>query len=847
MSTVELLQPLLDQGIRNTNFFNGRLLSAEDLRAEQNANRQHDEQLGRAIGDGIVYGLEVTLPRSGEATIKVASGLAINRRGQTLALPVEVEVGLVRGPQMLGDGAGLFAVCPGASGSAIPSSGTGVYVLVMTPASGFEGRAPASGLGESQILSGKCGSRFAVEGVQFRLVEMNINNLQKTSTARRNEINQLLAATDSASLIKLRNLLAHVCFGTESWLTFGSNLFNALLAKTPADSFGSLAGLRDSRLLTDCDVPLALLLWTNSSLSFIDLWSVRRQADASLSESGWTVPLLSAQKTLREAMLFQFQETVIALRDTLTAAQRLTAKLDDYFVYLPAAGLLPVSQQGFNAKAFFGTRLRGREVVLRDGSWRALLDASLSYDPIEAASNQPVYLFSVAENLQASTAQQYLLFVKKELTDQFQVPLLIRRGASAMDGPALGDLFLQTLEKYEGLKKNILLGNGTFSLPLTAPDHLGISAIQQVIAIARSGEAGARGSAFTQAEAIAAFQGLAEAQQQFTKTYKESVLTDSTQVRYNQNFHKMIEAVDELLKRASVSNGVTGLFKALNDADLFEAATTQRAINQYLTLQVGDTAKGNVDVSFKEVSPKTFREGDIANFRFQIQTRTNIAEVYDLVPVLKAERQQSQWDKKVRFLTRELEVLPEAELELGAEVDETLFLQVNGVPAGTDQSKLQLQLVVQSKSNPSQLIGASSEAVFTVGQEAEIPADDIRPVFAGLQGSGTMDSSGRIMVTSGTSGVTITIDTTFDTRGTYTVASAIPDAAAAAEWQLKQLLPINPSEYNLQTEPIPTLKKIRVGIKPNNSSSRNTTLEVRVADKTNSKHATTLNLPIGAD
>ena len=108
MSAIELLEPFLEQGIRNTNFFNGRLLSAEDLRAEQEANRQQHQQLGQAIGEGIAYGLEVrqaidTSPPSGTAAplVKVSAGLALNRRGQALFLPSEIELALVREKETL--------------------------------------------------------------------------------------------------------------------------------------------------------------------------------------------------------------------------------------------------------------------------------------------------------------------------------------------------------------------------------------------------------------------------------------------------------------------------------------------------------------------------------------------------------------------------------------------------------------------------------------------------------------------------------------------------------------------------------------------------------------------------
>ena len=49
MSPKALLEPILEHGIRNTNFFEGRLLSGRDLQDQQVANRRHHRHLGRAI------------------------------------------------------------------------------------------------------------------------------------------------------------------------------------------------------------------------------------------------------------------------------------------------------------------------------------------------------------------------------------------------------------------------------------------------------------------------------------------------------------------------------------------------------------------------------------------------------------------------------------------------------------------------------------------------------------------------------------------------------------------------------------------------------------------------------
>jgi len=56
VSAVKVLEPVLDGGIENTNFFNGRLLTAEDLKAEQKAGRLHRRKLGCALGEGVAWG-----------------------------------------------------------------------------------------------------------------------------------------------------------------------------------------------------------------------------------------------------------------------------------------------------------------------------------------------------------------------------------------------------------------------------------------------------------------------------------------------------------------------------------------------------------------------------------------------------------------------------------------------------------------------------------------------------------------------------------------------------------------------------------------------------------------------
>src|SRR4051812_11643064 len=98
-SQIDLQQPVLDSGIRSINFFNGRLLSARDLTREQSAHREADKRLGNAVGEGVAYGLEVTKAspfKKDSPAVSIEAGLAINRRGQTLALSARTDVALIR-------------------------------------------------------------------------------------------------------------------------------------------------------------------------------------------------------------------------------------------------------------------------------------------------------------------------------------------------------------------------------------------------------------------------------------------------------------------------------------------------------------------------------------------------------------------------------------------------------------------------------------------------------------------------------------------------------------------------------------------------------------------------------
>src|SRR5690606_12143383 len=78
----QLLEPVFDRGLLESNFFNGGVLTAEMLQTEQAANRSRHRQLGMAIGAGVVSGYDLRVVNNSPSAphIEVSAGLALPLR-----------------------------------------------------------------------------------------------------------------------------------------------------------------------------------------------------------------------------------------------------------------------------------------------------------------------------------------------------------------------------------------------------------------------------------------------------------------------------------------------------------------------------------------------------------------------------------------------------------------------------------------------------------------------------------------------------------------------------------------------------------------------------------------------
>ena len=425
MSPIQLQSPFLDGGIRSINFFNGRLLSAEDLSQQATAHQEANRHLGLTIGEGVASGLQVSptaaVNTQNDPRVTITPGLAINRLGRTLALPTEVDVSLAR-PQnneTSTPASATFDNCgelqPGAY-----ITGAGAFLLTIGPASGGSGRAPVSGLGNVAV---GCNSRYNIEGVQFRLIELPLKL-------------DILSEREH-----LRNRLAYACFdpGTKNLSAilrdpFSTNISSrATFLADPfgphTEKYGLLDALRPDHL-TDCEVPLAIVYWTlDNGIEFIDTWSVRRRLINPPANQRWS-PLLSDRRVSEtEAMFLQFEEQIEDIRakernkmPDIQAAQR--------FEFFPPVGMLPVSAEGspvgFNTQTFFGARAPKETAIIQGSLLRGLLHEALYHEPIDLRASGTIQPYLIFENVQA---------VKKGQCDQLALVFASRtlpfRGVAA--------------------------------------------------------------------------------------------------------------------------------------------------------------------------------------------------------------------------------------------------------------------------------------------------------------------------------------------------------------------------------------------------------------------------------
>ncbi len=399
-TTVTTKQPITGGGIRSVNFFNGRLLTGEDLTFEQHAHQLARLRLGRAVGSGVAYGLEVSAAASttnARPIVRVEAGLAVNRTGRPLELAGATDVALAReSPDATGTSV-LFEDCaplqPGTY-----TAGAGVYLLTIAPAQTNDGRAPVSGLANEDAA---CNVAFSIEGVQFHLLRI------------------ALPASLPSPPGQLRNRLAHAMLGTDDprRLAFESNPLGS-----PVGQYGLLDDLRAAGCFDDEHVPLAVLVWTAAEgIRFVDLWGVRRRIVAPPSQTRFPTLVGDRRQAEAEAAFLQFQEQVAELLVSGGSLAQVTAS--ERFRFLPPVGLVPIggagTSPGFDVDAFLGAQGTEELATIDAVRLRALVQESLSHDPIAVGAKEKIQRYLVWENELAfengTVGRRTLVFARRTL------------------------------------------------------------------------------------------------------------------------------------------------------------------------------------------------------------------------------------------------------------------------------------------------------------------------------------------------------------------------------------------------------------------------------------------------
>jgi hypothetical protein len=399
-NVLKLEQPLKEGGIRSVNFFNGRLLTGKDLTREQAARREADARSGLATGNGVAFGLEVVpdeqVDQPQAPVLRIKAGLAVNRKGQTLRLTADTSVALSRRFDAIALDC-VFADChPVAAGVYV--AGAGVYLLTIAPAQLREGLAPTNGLDPTSIA---CNSDTLVEAVQFRLLG----------------IDQSRYADLDISAKQFRNRLAYRCFGVEPREQAGIDPW-----RVDPPEYGLVDELRKVGL-SDYDVPLALVYWSNG-VQFVDTWAVRRKLLEPDALSGFSFlrdPLkqeelssfsfLARRRRLVEthAMCAQFQQHLADLLAAQTNAAALVAA--DHFRYLPPFGVVPLERlplRGFAEPAFFAGIVRRSSAGSAGGTefidarlLGALQEQALTYAPTDLTQKEFIWVYRPWQNAKA--------------------------------------------------------------------------------------------------------------------------------------------------------------------------------------------------------------------------------------------------------------------------------------------------------------------------------------------------------------------------------------------------------------------------------------------------------------
>jgi len=420
---IGLNQPLIATGQARTYFFNGRLLSAEDLQREQTLREAGQRRLAQLLGCGIERGLNVGWS-AGSSELTVSAGLGVTPSGELIEadsflLDLAAAASAPR-PGRFGDCAAAFD-----NGGAL----AGLHLLVLAPAWIGDGRAPTL-LGEV----GACNRNVELPAVRARLVP--------------------LRAPAGASVTDLRNrlavaLLAPVAGGADRMLGWWPTTVAPTLA---AD-----------------DLPIAVLqINLQAKVEWADPDAARRRVSAppgNAADALWP----HSRRTEMEAFAQQFAAQLLGSGALPLASAATTPPESAAFPLLPPLLLLDAAMLA-RWRAVFGeleNLALAPEILLGREGFSQALEGGLNGEPVAR---------------DAAVAQLYRLYRQGEASGTGQWLLRLRDGADPDNTAAASNDKLQHATRNERTSARVaaIAGRALHNPNSTQEEHsLAASALTQ--------------------------------------------------------------------------------------------------------------------------------------------------------------------------------------------------------------------------------------------------------------------------------------------------------------------------------------------------------------------------------
>lgn len=289
------------------NYFDGKLLRADDLRTEQDYLRRLVGLANRAGGSGVVHGLDLRL-RAGDR-LQLAAGLAIDGEGRVLYLPDDAEVALAEllrrsaaptatGQQATAVTSAGFGACEiaAATPTVAPVQGLDLYVIGIAHAEALCGQETVYGRLCEEACATDTDRPYRLEGVVLRAEPLRLATPLPQSAQ---------AALDQTHL---RSRVAAAYFADES---------QQLGRLISAAGLGSEAWCRGALPAGGSFVPLAVLARAGAATAFLDAWIARRERIDAQPRRYWQWRMRMRPWDVFLAQVLQFQ---CQLRDLFAAA-----------------------------------------------------------------------------------------------------------------------------------------------------------------------------------------------------------------------------------------------------------------------------------------------------------------------------------------------------------------------------------------------------------------------------------------------------------------------------------------------------------------------------------------------